>query len=503
MDLEMKVKHYVYARVITALLSTSAMATMALTDKDLPFESDNVPPLSSKISSLLRSEQLQEYKTAKLSLAPEIDDYDGQMASSLKAASISLDEAREEGPMIAGFTLSSVRQFGEIAALSYSGEENRRNIAAKYRAQGYQVNYFSTDAETSGMIMFKDKKVIVAYHGTESMRNVATDLWGNLVTSSFAYGRFHQGFYKGFQKTWDEVYSVIHTYARQHNYNMSELQMTFTGHSLGGALAGIGATRWAEMISADNVSVISFGAPKFCDTEAARRIEKLFSSRIVRITQHGYDVVPGVGPGIMGYTHVGLNLQVIAENWSDMHIMSAYNRLLAKLTPEEFIAKDTVRLIFRGGYYNPLNILDALTKGFNEMIIGNIHKAFTATKRATKRMFLGASKQIENAMEKSDKQADEAIKKQLIRHYEQNLKLFAQDQSSLKKENKDLEKKAKAGDVKAAELLELNKQVYAHMKHDIKALETALKNIKDADAHEVAHLVKEEAHQEAVALGAK
>jgi hypothetical protein len=303
------------------------------------------------------------------------------------------------------------------------------------------------------------------------MRNLATDFWCQPRTSSFTYGRFHQGFYAGFLKTWDEIATIIDTHARRNGYNLADLEVTFTGHSLGGALAGIGAIRWAEKVNARNVSLINFGGPRFCDTKAARRIEQLFGERILRVTQHGYDIVPGVGPGIMGYEHVGQNLRVYAENWTDMHLMSAYRRLVNQIKVEEFKADNSDRFIYQGGWFNPLNIItDTIKYGVHEGVLGNVQMVTAGVIRA----IFSTTEKIEDALTKETATWTSYIQSVKQRHYRKNIELLTQDNMKIEQENQKLREQANMGDSEAAQKLQENERVYNQNLQDIQAFQSAL-----------------------------
>src|SRR3546814_453449 len=79
---------------------------------------------------------------------------------------------------ISGFTLNYVKEMAELATLTYTGTfdgEKGKAVVAKLKSEGWEVVEFSTPAERSGIVLVRGSEAIISYHGSESLRNFATD----------------------------------------------------------------------------------------------------------------------------------------------------------------------------------------------------------------------------------------------------------------------------------------------------------------------------------------
>jgi triacylglycerol lipase len=83
----------------------------------------------------------------------------------------------------------------------------------------------------------------------------------------------------------------------------------FTGHSLGGALAIVAASRVALEPSIQKVVVYTFGSPRTGGTKFFNEYTPLLGSSTFRLID-GTDIVPTVPPSLSGgYRHVGRAIQ--------------------------------------------------------------------------------------------------------------------------------------------------------------------------------------------------
>lgn len=153
---------------------------------------------------------------------------------------------------------------------------------------------------------FRNKVYIVAFRGTSQVRDWLTNLNIGLVSWS-AGGRVHKGFKNAFEGVSKQINEFLTTVERP---------VFFTGHSLGGALAILAASRFAEKAAA----VYTFGSPRVGDQQFAASLTGFGSFRIV----NGRDIVARIpDQRLLGYRDAG-NLCFISPD----------QRILTNPTPE-------------------------------------------------------------------------------------------------------------------------------------------------------------------------
>lgn len=245
---------------------------------------------------------------------------------------------------IAGFTMDDVKEMATLATLSYSGtfdSDLGKEMVAKLKSEGWEVLEFGTAAERSGIILLRGNEAIISYHGSESLRNFATDAYATMSEIEWAAGYAHTGFLNGFEKTWNQVYGALNTHATKKGFSVRDMKkVKFTGHSLGAALATLAAYRLAT-VSEVKPEVINFASPRVFDPNGAANYEKV-CPRTLRVKHNdsttGTDPVALVGPGFIGFKHVGKEL-VIEDGGAVPHVMGGYHGALGKFDEEKFDAK--------------------------------------------------------------------------------------------------------------------------------------------------------------------
>lgn len=134
---------------------------------------------------------------------------------------------------------------------------------------------------------------VLVFRGTQGVRNWLIDLDTKMVASAQA-GRVHCGFQKALDEVWPEVDQALSSVTTATFY---------TGHSMGGALATLAASRRAP------AAMYTFGSPRVGDAEFASR---LVGERIYRVVNCA-DVVAMVPPsrGPWPFRHVGARCDLI------------------------------------------------------------------------------------------------------------------------------------------------------------------------------------------------
>jgi triacylglycerol lipase len=116
-----------------------------------------------------------------------------------------------------------------------------------------------------------------------------------------------QDLHTGFQNTIGNVWTSIKTAIE--NRPASEQPIFFTGHSLGGALAIVAASRAALELNIQGIAVYTFGSPRTGGTKFFGDYTPLLGDSTFRLID-GTDIVPTVPPPLSGgYRHVGHAIQ--------------------------------------------------------------------------------------------------------------------------------------------------------------------------------------------------
>ncbi|RAH49349.1 lipase family protein [Aspergillus brunneoviolaceus CBS 621.78] len=175
--------------------------------------------------------------------------------------------------------------------------------------------------DTAGFLVVDstNKKLVVSFRGSSSIENWIANLDFIFTDASAVCSgcQVHQGFWKAWSSVADtltaEIASAVTAYP---GYSL-----VFTGHSLGGALATIGATVlrnagysvqlvgffMRQELVTRNVLLLtkgqySYGAPRVGNTALANYITSKGSGSNFRVT-HLNDVVPRLPPRLLGYSH--------------------------------------------------------------------------------------------------------------------------------------------------------------------------------------------------------
>ena len=200
---------------------------------------------------------------------------------------------------------------------------------------------------TQGLVVFYENVAFIAFRGSEKKLN---DWLSNVntrkVKSPYVPGYVHSGFLKAFE-------AIVPDKSKEANFEqkpislfeevIEQLRSTeaiwLTGHSLGGAIASIGASYLHHRgFPESRIYIYTFGAPRVGDAEYREYINKMFTYRYWRFL-HNHDIVPDVPfPGVfpfmarflfIGFSREGCMLRLKREKDKD--------------------AKEVLRLIYRDG----------------------------------------------------------------------------------------------------------------------------------------------------------
>lgn len=164
-----------------------------------------------------------------------------------------------------------------------------------YAELGYPNHVFIEDDGAQCHIIWTNYSVVLCFRGTEpsEFSDIKADL--NAIPSRAETAGFvHMGFQTEVDKVWDEIWKTLG------DNNLCEKELFICGHSLGGAMATIAASRLPE-----TRGLYTYGSPRVGSRKFGRTIKCTHYRHV-----NNNDIVPKVPFAIMGYKHHG-NLRYI------------------------------------------------------------------------------------------------------------------------------------------------------------------------------------------------
>jgi predicted lipase len=130
-----------------------------------------------------------------------------------------------------------------------------------------------------------------------------------LVEGEKLDGYFHKGFWKATEDIWEPLLAKYQQFQQQDRDKQKDLKqkkvrpLFITGHSLGGAMATIAATKLIHQ-DLPFISTYTFGQPRAMTHNTARIINGKAENRFFRF-QNNNDMVTRAPARAAGYSHVG------------------------------------------------------------------------------------------------------------------------------------------------------------------------------------------------------
>jgi triacylglycerol lipase len=189
------------------------------------------------------------------------------------------------------FSLVNAWWLSEAALLAYAPEEF---AGPRFEKAGFDDLWFFSDDSTQCYVVASRDTAIVAFRGTECdldqgpealsqfIADLSVDLDIRWVNAQGG-GRIHRGFRDGLDETWMDLRACLEKLAAR------GCALWITGHSLGGALALLAASRIERFSKVQGVYV--FGAPRIGD----RSFCQGYTPRAFRFLNNN-DVVPHLPP---------------------------------------------------------------------------------------------------------------------------------------------------------------------------------------------------------------
>lgn len=154
------------------------------------------------------------------------------------------------------------------------------------------------------IVVDHDDYVAIVFRGTDEARDWLDNL--DVRPESALFGRFHRGFHDSVEDLWRGIDATVYGMLSD-----KRRPVWFAGHSLGGAMATIGAAKYVE---ADRPfsGVYTFGQPRCMGRKTSRIFNSEAGRRHYRF-QNNNDLVTRVPTRLAGYSHVGRCIYISEE----------------------------------------------------------------------------------------------------------------------------------------------------------------------------------------------
>lgn len=177
--------------------------------------------------------------------------------------------------------------FANISALAYMEFNNK--LTSKLKKLGYTTIKYINEGGAQVVYLSNKKEQVLAFRGTEptQMSDISADLKAWKIRSK-TDGMVHDGFYDEVEKIWLHIIPLIH----------DKTPLYICGHSLGGAMATVAASR----LEAETTALYTYGSPRVGN----KRFVSNLNVKHYR-WRNNNDLVPTVPFWIMGFRHHGIS----------------------------------------------------------------------------------------------------------------------------------------------------------------------------------------------------
>lgn len=176
-------------------------------------------------------------------------------------------------------------KMAQMAHIAYMGQQE---AFKEYKKLGYKEHAFISDNGAQCHVVWNKKEFVICFRGTEpkEFSDIKADL--NAIPDRAQIGGWvHNGFQEELNKVWDEL---------QFLFKHAEGKKFFiTGHSLGGAMATVAASRLSNVVDA----LYTYGSPRVGTRGFVKKFKNIPHYRHV----NNNDIVPKVPFAFLGYVH--------------------------------------------------------------------------------------------------------------------------------------------------------------------------------------------------------
>jgi triacylglycerol lipase len=155
--------------------------------------------------------------------------------------------------------------------------------------------------DTQGFMISDDKRLIVAFRGTESLQDGLVDLKFRKTDAEDFDGTVHRGFNEAFQNVKTQLSQSI-------SKKVGNRTVYLTGHSLGAALSQLAAYVIHTIPEVSFGGVYLYGSPRVGDPDFSKAYNERISNPTFLHINH-QDIVARIPPEWLGYKQVGIKPQ--------------------------------------------------------------------------------------------------------------------------------------------------------------------------------------------------
>ena len=204
-------------------------------------------------------------------------------------------------PVPAGFSLSTLSRAGfqwssalSMALASQLAYESPASTEATALTWGFSDCKALSRGDAQCFVATTADLVLVCFRGSSSLGDWLSNL-NVAATDTATIGTVHSGFLEQFNELRQQIETIFASKPGR--------KVILSGHSLGGALAAIGAATWAD--AQPLLGLYTYGQPFTGENDFAALMEVRLGDRYLRFVNNA-DVVPRVPPG---YRHAGRLVQ--------------------------------------------------------------------------------------------------------------------------------------------------------------------------------------------------
>ena len=145
--------------------------------------------------------------------------------------------------------IEKCHQMARLAGLAYLDQKEALDA---YTKEGYRYHQMIDDDGAQCHIVWNKEEYVLCFRGTEpdEFSDILADL-NAIPDTAELDGYVHDGFQDELEKVWDEIQNHMSVYLKDH-------KVFICGHSLGGAMATVCASRMVDKVDA----LFTYGSPR-------------------------------------------------------------------------------------------------------------------------------------------------------------------------------------------------------------------------------------------------
>jgi len=189
------------------------------------------------------------------------------------------------------FSHEDILECHRHAVMAQAAYLDGKEAKPRFKALNWSTHKFLDHDGAQCHIVSNKTEVAVAFRGTEpaEFSDLLADLNAWPDKPMIGHGKVHNGFQNELEKLWPMILEGLTPHLGK--------KLTLCGHSLGGAMATVAASRFSMDIGVD--TLFTYGSPRTGTSDFVKAFKHVPHFRFV----NNNDIVPTVPLAIMGYRH--------------------------------------------------------------------------------------------------------------------------------------------------------------------------------------------------------